>query len=153
MALYLVQHGQSHAQDVDPEKGLTDQGHATVKRIAEVAKSYGVPVSCILHSGKKRARQTAEILAAALNPPDGLRAKTGLNPLDEVTAMAGLIDSKEDLMLVGHLPFMDRLCAWLVTGDTATAVFQFQNGGIVCLKPSSEEEGWVIAWALMPEIG
>lgn len=153
MALYLVQHGQSHSKDVDPEKGLTDRGLATVKRIAEVARSYGVPVSCILHSGKQRARQTAEILAAALNPPDGLRTKTGLNPLDDVTAMAGLIDGKENLMLVGHLPFMDRLCAWLVTGDTETSVFRFQNGGIVCLKPSPEKGGWIIAWTLMPEIG
>jgi phosphohistidine phosphatase len=153
MALYLVQHGQSHSKDVDPDKGLTDEGHATVKRMAEVARSYGVPVRCILHSDKKRARQTAEIFEAALSPPDGLRAKAGLGPLDDVTAMAGLIDSKADLMLVGHLPFMGRLCAWLVTGDTETPVFQFQNGGIVCLKPSSEKKGWIIAWTLMPDIG
>ena len=153
MALYLVQHGQSHSKDVDPEKGLTDTGRDTVKRIAEVAKSYHVPVRCVLHSGKKRARQTAELFEAALHPPEGLHAKSGLDPLDDVTAMAGLIDSKEDLMLVGHLPFMSRLCAWLVTGDTETPVFQFQNGGIVCLKPSPEKQGWVIAWALMPEIG
>jgi phosphohistidine phosphatase len=112
-----------------------------------------VPVRCILHSDKKRARQTAEIFEAALSPPDGLRAKAGLGPLDDVTAMAGLIDSKADLMLVGHLPFMGRLCAWLVTGDTETPVFQFQNGGIVCLKPSSEKKGWIIAWTLMPDIG
>mgnify|MGYP006294278701 FL=1 len=153
MALYLVQHGQSHSKDVDPEKGLTDEGRDTVQRIAGVAKGYQVPVRCILHSGKKRARQTADIFEAALNPSEGLHAKSGLDPLDDVTAMAGLIDSKEDLMLVGHLPFMSRLCAWLVTGDTETPVFQFQNGGIVCLKPSPEKQGWVIAWALMPEIG
>ena len=153
MALYLVQHGQSHSKETDPEKGLTDEGHATVRRIAEVAKSYGVPVGCILHSGKKRARQTAEIFEAALSPPDGVHAKNGLNPLDDVTAMAGLIGSREDLMLVGHLPFMSRLCAGLVTGDTETPVFQFQNGGIVCLKPSPEKKGWIIAWTLMPDIG
>lgn len=153
MALYLVQHGQSHSKDIDPEKGLTEQGQATVARIAEVAKSYRVPVRCILHSGKKRARQTAEIFEAALNPPDGLHAKSGLNPLDDVTALAGLIDSKAGLMLVGHLPFMSRLCAWLVTGETQAPVFQFQNGGIVCLKPLPETDGWIIAWTLMPEIG
>ena len=153
MALYLVQHGQSLPKDIDPDKGLSEEGRATVRRIAEVAKSYGVPVTCILHSGKKRARETAEIFEGALAPAEGLHAKTGLNPLDDVTAMAGVIGSKENLMLVGHLPFMAKLCAWLVTGDTETPVFQFQNGGIVCLKPSSEKKGWVIAWALMPEIG
>jgi phosphohistidine phosphatase len=118
-----------------------------------VAKGYNVPVACILHSGKKRARETAEILAEALAPAEGLHAKSGLNPLDDVTALAGLIDSKENLMLVGHLPSMARLCSWLVTGDPEASVFQFQNGGIVCLKPQPETAGWSIAWALMPEIG
>ena len=78
MALYLVQHGQCHAKDSDPSKGLTEEGRAAATRIAGVAKGYGVPVSCILHSGKKRARQTAEIFEAALAPPDGLLAKSGL---------------------------------------------------------------------------
>ena len=153
MALYLVQHGQCHPKDVDPEKGLTEEGRAAASRIAEVAKGYGVPVTCILHSGKKRARQTAEIFETALTPPDGLHAKSGLNPLDDVTALAGLIDSKKDLMLVGHLPFMARLCSWLVTGDPEMSVFQFQNAGIVCLKQPPEANSWIIAWTLMPEIG
>lgn len=153
MALYLVQHGQCHPKDADPEKGLTEEGHAAATRIAEVAKGYRVPVTCILHSGKKRARQTAEIFKAALAPSDGLHAKSGLAPLDDVTALAGLIDSKEDLMLVGHLPFMTRLCSWLVTGDPEMPVFQFQNAGIVCLKRSPETNSWIIAWTLMPAIG
>jgi phosphohistidine phosphatase len=153
MALYLVQHGQSHPKDVDPTKGLTDAGRSTVERIAEVAKGYRVPVHCIMHSGKTRALQTAEIFAAALSPPEGLHVKTGLKPLDDDTALAGLIDSKDNLMLVGHLPFMARLCAWLVTGDPETALFQFQNGGIVCLKKPSDTIEWIIAWSLMPEIG
>jgi phosphohistidine phosphatase len=152
MALYLVQHGQSQPKTVDPDQGLTGEGQATVSRIAAVARDYGVPVSCILHSGKKRARQTAEIFEKALAPPDGLHAKSGLKPLDDVTAVAGLIDSKKDLMLVGHMPFMARLCAWLVTGDPERPIFRFQNGGIVCLKPHPETDGWIIAWTLMPEI-
>lgn len=153
MALYLVQHGQCHPKNIDPEKGLNDEGRAAATRIADVARGYGVPVTCILHSGKKRARQTAEIFANALAPSDGLHAKTGLNPLDDVTAQAGLIDSKKDLMLVGHLPFMARLCSWLVTGDPEAPLFQFQNAGIVCLKQPPETKNWIIAWTLMPTIG
>jgi len=153
MALYLVQHGQCHPKDVDPDKGLTDEGQATATRIAGVAKGYGVPVNCILHSGKKRARQTAEIFETALTPGEGLHAKSGMAPLDDVTALAGLIDSTENLMLVGHLPFMSRLCSWLVTGDQEMPVFQFQNAGIVCLKQIPETTNWIIAWTLMPKIG
>ncbi len=72
MALYLVQHGRSHPKDVDPDQGLTDDGRAEVQRIADVARGYGVKVRMILHSGKTRARQTADIMAAALAPADGV---------------------------------------------------------------------------------
>ena len=153
MALYLVQHGKSHRKDNDPEQGLTDEGRAEVARIADVARGYGVKVDAILHSSKKRARQTADIMARALEPADGINEKTGLKPLDDVTALGGLIDSAPNVMLVGHLPFMARLTSWLITGSIEPPVFAFQNGGIVCLKENHEAGGWVIAWSLMPHIG
>jgi phosphohistidine phosphatase len=153
MALYLVQHGRSQSKDVDPDQGLTPEGEAEVKRIAGVARGYGVRVHSILHSGKTRARQTAAIMAEALGPAGGVREKTGLKPLDDVTALGGLIDSTEDVMLVGHLPFMQRLAAWLITGSIEPPVFKFQNGGIVCLEENRELGGWVITWSLMPNIG
>ena len=153
MALYLVQHGRSHPKDVDPDQGLTEDGRAEVQRIADVARGYGVKVRMILHSGKTRARQTADIMGAALAPADGVKAKSGLKPLDDVTALAGLVDAAADVMLVGHLPFMQRLTAWLITGSIEPPVFQFQNGGIVCLKENPDAGGWVIAWSLSPNIG
>ena len=61
MALFLVQHGISAAKDVDPEKGLTDQGKIETERIAQVAKGYDIKVEKIVHSGKRRAAQTATI--------------------------------------------------------------------------------------------
>ncbi|MDJ0720888.1 MAG: phosphohistidine phosphatase SixA [Desulfobacterales bacterium] len=153
MALYLVQHGRSHPKTVDPEKGLTEEGRSEVQRIAEVARGYGVRVHTILHSGKTRARQTAAIMDATLSPPGGVREKTGLNPMDDVTALAGVVDSATDCMLVGHLPFMERLTAWLITGSIEPPIIKFQNGGIVCLKENPDPGGWVIAWSLMPNIG
>ncbi len=54
MALYIVQHGLSLPKDQDPEKGLAPQGMEDVKRIAGVARNYGVVVERILHSQKKR---------------------------------------------------------------------------------------------------
>ncbi len=152
MALYLVQHGRSHAKDVDPDQGLTDDGRSDVQRIADVARGYGVRVHSILHSGKTRARQTAAIMAEALKPDGGLKEKNGLKPMDDVTALAGLVDSATDLMLVGHLPFMERLTAWLITGSIEPPVIKFQNGGIVCLKENPDSGSWVIAWSLMPNI-
>jgi phosphohistidine phosphatase len=152
MALYLVQHGGALAEDVDPERSLSPEGIADVERIAGVAKGYAVRVSRIEHSGKKRAAQTAEIFAAALAPPGGVGPRAGINPMDDVVPVAGQAEAAADLMLVGHLPFLEKLASYLVTGSSDRRVFRFQNGGIVCLDREDEEQGWFIKWALMPEI-
>ncbi|NQT10848.1 MAG: phosphohistidine phosphatase SixA [Desulfobacteraceae bacterium] len=152
MALFLVQHGKSLPKDKDPEKGLSDEGIIDVKRIADAAKKHGVNISCIKHSGKKRARQTADIFAPALQPELGVQEISGINPLDDVASFADNISSGEDLMLVGHLPFMEKLVSFLITGSIAKPVIKFQNGGIVCLDEDPDSHWWVIKWALMPEI-
>jgi len=152
MALFLVQHGKSLPKHLDPDQGLSDQGIAEVDRIAAKAKGYNVQVNCICHSGKSRARQTAEIFASALEPEQGIQEKSGLKPLDDAAAFAASINHQDNLMLVGHLPFMERLAAYLITGNTAKTVFKFQNGGIVCLDIDPESQSWVIKWTLMPNI-
>lgn len=153
MALYLVQHGKSLPKEQDPEQGLSPEGIAEVERIAGVARGYGVQVSAIDHSGKKRARQTAELFAVALQPPQGVRERPGLNPMDDVTPVAGELDPQDNLMLVGHLPFMERLASYLITGKTDNLVFKFQNGGVVCLDKEPAGNLWFIKWTLMPQVG
>mgnify|MGYP001059736067 FL=1 len=153
MALFLVQHGYSLPKDKDPKKGLSPEGIAETKRIAEVAKAYNVFVSGITHSGKTRARQTAEIFESILKPEQGIQESSGLNPIDDVTAFADKIDSTANRMLVGHLPFMERITSYLITGSIEKPVFKFQNSGIVCLDKYPTTSFWVIKWTLMPNIG
>lgn len=151
MALYLVQHGLSLPKEVGPERGLSDEGRAEVERIAGVARGYRVKVGSIVHSGKERARQTAEILARYLKPEHGVSMKSGLDPKDDVEPWAQRLDPDADCMLVGHLPFLERLLSYLITGKSEPMIFKLQNGGIICLE--KPEGAWVITWALMPHIG
>ncbi len=153
MALFLVQHGKSLSKDVDPDQGLSEEGVAETKRIAEVAKGYNVNVAGIKHSVKTRARTTAEIFAAALNPAEGIQEITGIKPMDDVKAIADSINSQSNTMLVGHLPFMERMTSFLITGSIEITVFKFQNSGIVCLDQDPETKSWFIKWTLMPNIG
>lgn len=150
--LYLVQHGKSLSAEIDPERGLSPEGIEEVERIASVAIGYGVPVSKIEHSGKARARQTADLFAAALNPRKGVGQRDGLNPLDDVAPVARRLKAEDNLMIVGHLPFMERLTSYLIAGSPDRPVFRFQNGGIVCLDHDRLTDIWVIKWALMPGI-
>ena len=152
MSLYLVQHGKANKKEIDPEKGLSDEGIKDVRRIADVARGYGIHISCIKHSGKKRALQTAEIFASIIGAENGIKEIAGINPKDDVIAFAEDADLVDDLMVVGHLPFMERLAAYLVIGSIERPVFKFQNGGIVCLEKNSDIGSWVIKWTLMPRI-
>jgi phosphohistidine phosphatase len=153
MGLYLVQHGKSLPKEEDPDKGLSSEGTKEVERIAQMAKEHGVRVSSIKHSGKKRARQTAEILAAGLRPSEGVREVGGLAPLDDVASFAESLDAGKNVMLIGHLPFMEKLASYLITHSADRPVIKFQNGGIVCLDKHQESDSWVIKWTLMPHIG
>jgi phosphohistidine phosphatase len=152
MALYLVQHGRSLPKEFDPEQGLSPEGIAETERTARLAAELGLKIGAILQSGKTRARQTAEILAAGLHPPGGIRQASGLNPMDDVSPWSSLKPG-DNLMLVGHLPFMERLAAQLVAGSQATPIIKFQNSGIVCLDRVEGAVTWVIQWALVPNLG
>lgn len=153
MAVYLVQHGKSLPKIEDPQKGLSTEGRIETERIAGVAKGYAVHVSRMVHSGKKRARETADILAAALSPEKGVEPCTGLNPLDDVRTFAEGLRLDQDSMLVGHLPFLERMIGLLVCGNPDQTVFKLQNSGILCIDRVPGIENPVIRWALMPAIG
>jgi len=152
MSLFLVRHGISQPPDKDSDPGLTKEGIADVERISAVAKGYNVFVSTIAHSGKKRAKQTADILAAVFQPEKGVIQREGLKPMDDVAAFARYISREDNLMVVGHLPFLEKLTAYLITGLMEPSVFQFQNGGIICLDININTGNWIIKWALMPTI-
>ena len=91
MRLYLVQHGDAKPEADDPERQLSEQGRDDVARVAAFAKRAGVEVTQIRHSGKRRAEETAAILAEHLKPAGGVLALPGLAPKDDVSGVAELL--------------------------------------------------------------
>jgi phosphohistidine phosphatase len=153
MTLYLVQHGKNLSENLDIHKGLSEEGIAEVKRIAEVARQYGIKVLNILHSGKTRTRQTAQIFASSLDVKNEIEQAEGMKPLDDVVKFAEKIKGSENIMVVGHLPFLEKLTSFLVVGSDEKPIFKFQNGGIICLDKEPDSQNWIIKWTLMPNIG
>ncbi|MCX5834994.1 MAG: phosphohistidine phosphatase SixA [Deltaproteobacteria bacterium] len=153
MAIFLVQHGKALPKEASPDPPLSEEGKATVERIAGVAMASCIRPVLIRHSGKVRARETAEIMPFYLKPAGGIEVTRGMDPLDDVITFAAGLSEKDPVMFVGHLPFMESLTAYLVTGSTGKRVVRFQNGGIVCLDRDPGQKDWFIRWTLMPEIG
>ena len=99
-------------EEVNPERPLSERGRNDVERLAQFLAASGMGVQRLYHSGKLRARQTAELLAARIGSVDAIEASPGLNPNDAVEPIAERIAAwREDTLLVGHLPFMARLVA------------------------------------------
>jgi phosphohistidine phosphatase len=153
MKLYLIQHGEAKSEVEDPERSLTSRGEKEVTSVSKAATGLNIRPSKVYHSGKLRAKQTAEIIASALKIPDPLiQAIKGLNPNNDIRPWAERISKeKEDLMLVGHLPFLEKLTSFLLCGDENARLVFFRYGAIVCLN-QKEDKRWAVRWILTPEM-
>ncbi len=153
MKLYLIQHGEAKSEAEDPERSLTARGEKEVQAVSRMANGLQIRPSKIYHSGKLRAKQTAEIIASALTISASLvQPAQGLNPNDDVRPWAERISEEmEDFMLVGHLPFLEKLTSFLLCGDERARLVSFRYGAIVCLN-QKEDKGWVVSWILTPEM-
>ncbi len=153
MRLYLVQHAEAKREEEDPTRPLTEKGWADIRKVAAFFEAHPLPpLGAIYHSGKTRAAQTAEVLAGVLKPRQGYHATEGLDPLADPSIWIEWVrEMSEDLMLVGHLPHLDRLSARLLSaGAIPEGLIAFRMGGVVCL--GREGESWRLRWMLIPEI-
>ncbi|MHC1579519.1 MAG: phosphohistidine phosphatase SixA [Candidatus Alkanophagales archaeon] len=148
--VYLVQHGEAKSEEEDPARPLTDKGREEARRVATYVSKFA-HVSKILHSGKLRAAQTAEIMAGALKPPGGVGRADALEPLADPKIWAErLRDADDDIMLVGHLPHLSKLASLLLTGKEDVEPVKFRMAGVVCLE-RDEEGKWALLWMVTPE--
>jgi phosphohistidine phosphatase len=164
MKLYLVQHAKAASEQVDPQRGLTEEGRSEIQKVAVFIKPLNLCIDYLWHSGKKRAAQTAEILAEVIRIKK-IIIHDGLGPNDDVKAFKDeVVSADSDIMVVGHLPFLSKLTSLLLTGSELTNTVAFKNGGIVCLerceknqsfdefKMVSNVEPWQINWVVIPEL-
>ncbi len=152
MHIYLVQHGASKSEAEDPQRGLTDEGRRVVEQMADYLAGSGISVDRIKYSDKLRARQTAEILTAGLHPQNGTQQVSGMAPNDDISPMRIQLGSEaENVMLVGHLPYLSRLLSSLLLVDENRPIVEFSMGGVICLEHVKNGE-FKILWALTPDL-
>ena len=152
MHLYLVQHGLAVDKREDPARPLSEAGAHDVSLLAQQLGAAGVEVARVWHSGKLRAQQTAVQLAKQVLPGGQPQQIDGIAPNDSVEEFVADIDVwQDDTLVVGHLPFMGRLVAQLLTGNPDRDCVQFRPGSIVCLERAGPDH-WVLLWMLRPEL-
>ena len=152
MKLYLVQHAKAASKETDPQRPLTEEGRRDIQKVAAFVKSLNLSVDYLWHSGKTRARQTADVLSEVLEVKKEISAHKGLSPNDNVTVLKDeLISGRKDIMIVGHLPFLPKLASLLLTNSESSNTVAFKNGGIVCLNCSDDNQ-YQLQWMIIPEL-
>ena len=153
MRLYLVHHGEALDPATDPQRPLSVTGLAHVERVAEEARGRGMKPEVLWHSGKLRAKQTAQVFWRICNPLAGLRAVRGLQPGDPPAWICDrFVGEEADVAIVGHLPHLARVLEALLgpadRGDNVddTGSPSFPPHGVVALERVAS--GWLLSWSL-----
>lgn len=153
MKVYLMRHGEAAVKQGDSEPGLTLNGERQVDETARVLVRQGAIVDVIYHSARRRARETARIVASKLNPARGTVLGEGLGPDDSMFAVAEQIEElREPALFVSHLPLIDQVAGLLVEGNAGASVVGFATGEVVCLESGAAGE-WRVAWNHRPRSG
>jgi len=152
MRVYLVQHGKAKPVEVDPERSLSAEGREETLHAAQFLRHRRISVALILHSGKRRAEETAHIFAETMRSAGGPSKLDCLAPDDDPRLLANFLRVYTDeLLIVGHLPHLERVTSLLLTGEPDRHPIRFSNSGIVCLEKSASG-AWTLLWAVTPEL-
>ena len=140
--LFLVHHAEAADGAIDPQRPLTERGRAHAEALAARVAARGAKPSVIWHSGKLRARQTAEYFWRACNPLAECLAVRGLQPDDPAQWIKDVVDGDpRDIMLAGHMPHLDRLLQLLVK-DRGAGSFPAH----ACVALEQRESVWREVW-------
>ena len=151
MRLYLVQHGDALPKDVDPDRPLSDRGRDDIQRLTDWLSSHSVRIAEILHSGKTRAEQTAEILRPLLETRGKLCEGRGLAPNDSPEAfLRQMRHSEKDTLVAGHMPFVARTISQALTGAPDRQLVHFLPGSIAGVE-RSDDASWRLFLFARPE--
>ncbi len=146
--IYLAQHGLALEKNQDPDRPLSTSGINQTKAVAQTLKNSNVTISCIFHSGKLRALQTAEIFAEALDI-SSISTITGLEPNAAVTILGSHLENNHALY-IGHLPHLENFTAYLMAEKTNKPIVRFTNSAVICLE--KKQDFYQLQWSLTPQL-
>lgn len=162
MNIFILRHGIAVERgtggfEKDSERPLTGKGKRQLRKSAAAMKRMKLRFNLILSSPYARARQTAEIVAEELNLKKRLKLTDTLkaenDPEGMVAEIARLKPMPEELLLVGHEPYLSHLISRLVSGNGDMAM-DFKKGGLCKLEVEKLDggPGARLAWLLTPKL-
>ena len=156
MKIYLMQHGEALPKEVDSEEPLSPVGAAAVEATARAARSIGIRVDKLITSDKRRALETADLMADAVGVSKAtIVASTlvkAMAPAGDAITYLESFSSLEAILVVGHLPSLAGIAGSLLS-DGSPAVIQFERSGICRIDVDRlPTHGGRLRWHLTPAL-
>jgi phosphohistidine phosphatase len=160
MNLFLLRHGIAAEPDAlgiktDAERPLVPKGEDRLRAAAVAMEKMKLSFDAIISSPYLRAKQTAEIVARHFKLQKKLAFSDDLipggNPQALIRQINDLKPAPENILLVGHEPYLSRFIALLAAG-IPTATIEMKKGGLCKLEVEELECGHcaTLAWLLTP---
>lgn len=161
MNLYFLRHGLAVDRGTpghvnDAARPLTPKGRQRLWQVAEAMEAMELEFDVIFTSPHLRALQTADIIAGALELRKKLVLVNDLIPAGSPKTLLEKIlrrrPKPENILLVGHEPYLSKLIALFVTGNTAAAI-ELKKGGLAKLEIETLRYGRcaTLVWLLTPK--
>jgi phosphohistidine phosphatase len=158
--LYLLRHGIATEPGVDgskldSERPLTAKGKDRLRKAAKAIAKLDLSFDLILSSPFRRAKQTAEIIAKNFKLRKKLVFSDDLTPTGNPRLLIQQLNQfrpkPENVLLVGHEPYLGKLIALLAAGNTSLEI-DFKKGGLCKLEAESLIYGRCakLVWLLTP---
>jgi phosphohistidine phosphatase len=159
MNIYILRHGiaeEVSATQKDFDRALTDEGQRKVRQIAKAMQALELSFDLIVSSPLVRARETAAIVARAFAAENRLQLSETLAPRGSTRQLVELLHRLappwEDVLLVGHEPYLSRWISLMVSGDENFAV-TLKKGGLCRVSVTELKHGKCgsLEWLLTPK--
>ena len=149
--LFLVRHGDAVEERVNPDRPLSEQGIAEVKKVARFLKAAHIELDGCCHSPKTRSRQTAEIIKQILGSSVFLETKEYLSPdAPREQVLHDIAQGRGNMMIVGHLPFLAYLVSQLILSSENKIIVSIPTSTVVILEKDGGGE-WYFVGMVGPE--
>jgi phosphohistidine phosphatase len=145
LRLFLVHHAEAVGPEVDTRRPLSTLGEAQAAHAADEAAARGARPDVVWHSGKLRARQTAQAFWRACNALAEFKASSDLQPDDPPSRIRDRLRGEtRDILIAGHFPHLLRLLELLLPGAPTTVPVH----GVVALESDEAGETWKEIWRI-----
>ena len=156
--IFILRHGEAGNRmtvvEKDSERPLTPEGRTEIQEIAKSLKTVGLQTDRIYTSPLRRARETAEIAAKALNirtleewdelKPDGSKA--------ELYRKLARLEQNSRPILVGHEPYLTSMIGEIIGTTGAKIVLKKGGIGKVRITSFTPRISGELRWLLTPKI-